>query len=155
MEGHNPSATGGESDKRAEELRKFKMTPEKDQASKVIREMLQLYSVLDQLNQAIEALDPLGEIVRQQRDELEGRRDHVIARLQELEEANRKEVERTFRLGGFALLGHTTGARECAAPLIVSEMFTKSGRDESTGYIGAIKRDFGSQLSLGDEESSE
>ena len=161
MEEYNPSAEGNELDNRAEELKRFKMTPGIEEARAAINERFELYGALSLLNQAIESLEPFGRIAQQQLDEMEGRRDRVIARLIELEEITKKEAERTFRMGGAALLGVRTGARGYAATLAVDDMFSggrfnRSTRyNEATGYIEAIKREFGRRLSLGDEESSE
>ena len=160
MEEYNPSAEGNEPDNRAEELKRFKMTPGIEEARAAINERFELYGALSLLNQAIESLEPFGRIAQQQLDEMEGRRDRVIARLKELEKVIKEEAERTFRMGGAALLGVRTGARECAATLMVDDMFAggtfrgSTRYNEATGYLRAIKKEFGRQL-LDDEESSE
>lgn len=160
MKEYDYSARGDGPDNRAEELKQFKMTPEKKEASAVIKEIIELYEELSQVNEVIEMLEPFGRVERQF-NELKRRRDAIIARLIELEEITKKEAERTFRMGGAALLGVRTGARGYAATLAVDDMFSggrfnRSTRyNETTGYIGAIKREFGRRLSLGDEESSE
>ena len=136
------------------------MTPGIEEARAAINERFELYGALSLLNQAIESLEPFGRIAQQQLEEMEGRRDRVIARLKELEKVIKEEAERTFRMGGAALLGVRTGARECAATLMVDDMFAggnfrgSTRYNEATGYLGAIKREFGRRL-LDDEKSSE
>ena len=159
MKEYDYSARGDGPDNRAEELKQFKMTPEKEEASAVIKEIIELYEELGQVNEAIEMLEPFKKVERQF-NELKRRRDVIVARLIELEEITKKEAERTFRMGGAALLGARTGARECAATLMVDYMFAGGNfrgltrYNEATGYLGAIKKEFGRQL-LDDEESSE
>ncbi len=64
MEEYNPSAEGNEPDNRAEELKRFKMTPEKKEASAVIKEIIELYEELGQVNEVIKMLEPFGRVER-------------------------------------------------------------------------------------------
>lgn len=53
MKDYDYSARGDGPDNRAEELKQFKMTPEKKEASAVIKEIIELYEELGQVNEVI------------------------------------------------------------------------------------------------------
>ena len=80
MKEYDYSVRGDGPDNRAEELKQFKMTPEKEEASAVIKEIIELYEELGQVNEAIEMLEPFKKVERQF-NELKRRRDVIVARL--------------------------------------------------------------------------
>ena len=159
MEGNVPGRESGVPGEEVDIRRfeEFSMKPERQKAVATIEETFELYKELSQVNQAIDALESFDKIEQQLLDELKERRGAIIDRLIELEEVNKKDVERSFRIGKLAMFGVATEAREQGAVLIVNKVLfdgDKSSSNESSGYLGVIKREFGRRL-LDDEESSE
>ena len=137
MEEYNPSAEGNEPDNRAEELKRFKMTPGIEEARAAINERFELYGALSLLNQAIESLEPFGRIAQQQLDEMEGRRDRVIARLKELREANEKATEYPARMNHLLRTGNASEMGGRALLLALDGLITGD-----SCYIDAVRRKF-------------
>lgn len=137
MEEYNPSAEGNEPDNRAEELKRFKMTPGIEEARAAINERFELYGALSLLNQAIESLEPFGRIAQQQLDEMEGRRDRVIARLKELKESNEKATEYPARMNHLLGTGNNSEMGGRALLLVLDGLITGD-----SCYTDAVRRKF-------------
>ena len=113
------------------------MTPGIEEARAVINERFELYGALSLLNQAIESLEPFGRIAQQQLDEMEGRRDRVIARLKELREANEKATEYPARMNHLLRTGNASEMGGRALLLALDGLITGD-----SCYIDAVRRKF-------------